>query len=266
MPSPAAPSAALCAMRPALPGPLLCAVLAACAATVASTAAVPPGAHEHLAAARAHSARHNSEGNSLAEAEEAPAAHGHARRAATSRMMRQEVTAGASFVEAPDPDTDTLESDEEETVQNNKAEGAAEEAEEPTPDDGDEDGPKKEAGGPPGPKGRSGAKGPVGAAGDPGAAGAAGPPGDPGEKGDPGEEATMPKGLVPMMYVYGAAGFNLLLLIGFGFALNSAVTSRFGSKSRRQEAPLLNDSADAGGDAYADEDWPDEEEEWKDKR
>merc|ERR1740121_2204267 len=165
-------------------------------------------------------------------------------------MMRQEVTAEASFI---DPDRNQLESDEDEKVET-KSGGAPEEAEEPPkPGETEDDPPEKKAAtadGPPGPKGKRGAMGPVGAAGE---------PGDPGAKGEPGEEATMPKGVIPMMYVYAVAGFNVLMLIVLAVALNAAVTSKFGKKSQAQ-APILDQSADGGGDAYADEDWGEEDE------
>lgn len=237
--APAAPPGAMRTTRPALPGPWLRAMFFACAATLASAATHPHSARPH------------------------PEAHGLAERAATSRMMRQEVTAEASFV---DPDRDEKENDEEERVDGNKADGPAEDSEEPGKDEEtDDDNPAKAKiaappqGGLQGPKGKKGAVGSAGPPGSPGTAGAAGPPGDPGEKGDDGPEPEPPKGVVPMMYLYGAAGFNVLLLGVFGFALNSAVTSRFGSKKKTQ-APLLDDSADAGGDAYADEDWGEDEE------
>jgi len=257
MTAPAAPPGALRTTRLALPGPWLRTVLAACAATLASGAAT----HGHAPAARVHSARPHSEDLGLGETGEAPAAPRGRRATMSSRMMRQEVTAEASFSEV-DPDRNQLESDEDEKVET-KSGGAPEEAEEPPkPGETEDDPPEKKAAtadGPPGPKGKRGAMGPVGAAGEPGVPGAAGPPGDPGAKGEPGEEATMPKGVIPMMYVYAVAGFNVLMLIVLAVALNAAVTSKFGKKSQAQ-APILDQSADGGGDAYADEDWGEEDE------
>jgi len=253
MTAPAAPPGALRTTRLALPGPWLRTVLAACAATLASGAAT----HGHAPAARVHSARLHPEDLGLAETGEAPAAPRGRRATTSSRMMRQEVTAEASLI---DPDRNQLEGDEEEKVEA-KSDGAPEEAEEPPKPAESEDPPAKKAAadGPPGPKGKRGAMGPAGAAGEPGVPGAAGPPGDPGAKGEPGEEATMPKGVIPMMYVYAVAGFNVLMLIVLAVALNAAVTSKFGKKSQAQ-APILDQSADGGGDAYADEDWGEEDE------